>query len=116
MEPTPTPSTGFPRFPANLPKVLDYPVVTGVAVDVLLVMMMLVVARRFDPSGGSLTIALFVVTAFIGLVVCVSVFTIPADEETATVIGGLATAFGAVVAYWLRGRNGGGHSPPSDGA
>lgn len=113
MKQTQTPSTGS-RFPSNLPKVLDYPVVTGVAVDVILVALMLIVAKRFDPSGGALTIALFVVTAFIGLVVCVTVFTIPADEETATVIGGLATAFGAVVAYWLRGRGNGAPPPPHD--
>lgn len=105
MEQTSTPSSAASRFPSNLPKVLDYPVVTGVAVDVVLVTIMLVVSRRFDPTGGPLTIALLVVVAFVGLVVCVSVFTIPADEETATIIGGLATAFGAVVAYWLRGRD-----------
>ena len=89
------------RFPPT-PKILDYPVLVGVTLDVLAVVVILVVAKRFDPSGGALTIALLVVIAFIGLVVCVSVFTIPTDEETATVIGGLATAFGAVVAFWLK--------------
>lgn len=113
MEPTGTLSASeVPRY-APIPKTLDYPVLTGVVIDVVFVVILLVVAKRFDPSGGALTIALIVVIAFIGLVVTVTVFTIPADEETATVIGGLATAFGAVVAYWL-GHKGGGNPPPSN--
>lgn len=92
------------RFPP-VSKVLDYPVATGVVLDVIFVCVLLVVSRRFDATGGALTIALMVVIAFVGTTVAVIVWTIPPDEETATVIGGLATAFGAVVAYWLRGRD-----------
>lgn len=92
------------RFPP-VQKVLDYPVATGVILDVVFVCVLLVVSYRFDRTGGALTVALMVVIAFIGTTVAVVVWTIPPDEETATVIGGLATAFGAVVAYWLRGRD-----------
>lgn len=92
------------RFPP-LPKTLDYPVAIGIFLDVFFVCILLIVAKRFDPSGGSLTIALTVVLAFIGTTVAVVVWTIPPDEETATVLGALATAFGAVVAFWLRSRN-----------
>ena len=105
MEPTATPELGqsILRLPPIV-KTLDYPVATGIALDVTFVCIMLVVSRRFDPTGGSLTIALMVVLAFIGASVAVITWTIPPDEETATILGGLATAFGAVVAYWLRGR------------
>lgn len=113
MEQTQTPSPF--RYPP-ITKVLDYPVATGVVLDVVFVCLLLAVAYRFDRSGGALTIALVVVIAFVGTTVAVVVWSIPPDEETATVIGGLATAFGAVVAYWLRGRNGGEHPPPSDEA
>lgn len=100
-----TTSTGsLIRFPP-VNKVLDYPVATGIFLDALFVSVLLIVAYRFDRTGGALTIALMVVIAFIGTAVAVVVWTIPPDEETATVIGGLATAFGAVVAYWLRGRD-----------
>ena len=99
-----TSSTGDARYPP-LPKTLDYPVAIGIFLDVAFVAFLLVVANRFDKSGGSLTIALVVVIAFIGCTVAVVIWTIPPDEETATVIGALATAFGAVVAFWLRGRD-----------
>lgn len=103
-EPSSTVGQPSARFPP-LPKTNDYPVLVGVGADVLLVTLLLVVASRFDKTGGALTVALTVVIAFIGTVVAVVIWTIPPDEETATVIGGLATAFGAVVAYWLRGRD-----------
>lgn len=100
-----TPASATARFP-DLPKVLDFPVITGLTVEVVCVVILILVAKRFDPSGGSFTIALLVVTAMIGLTIYAALFTVPQDEETATVIGGLVAAFGAVIAFWLRGRNG----------
>lgn len=101
-----TPASATARFP-DLPKVLDYPVTIGLTVEVIAVVVLLLIAKRYDPSGGSFTIALLIVTAMIGLTIYAALFTVPQDEETATVIGGLVAAFGAVVAFWLRGRNGG---------
>lgn len=94
------------RF-SPLPKVLDYPIMTGLTVEVVSVVILLLVAKRFDPSHGSLTVSLLIIVAFIALAVYASIFTIPADEETATIIGGLVAAFGAVVAFWI-GRSGDG--------
>ena len=94
--------------PNPLPKLLDYPASIGLAIAVVLTTILLVVANRFDPTGGSLTISLLVVLAFIGLVTFCALFTIPSDEITSGAIGGLVAAFGAVVAYWL----GRGKEPP----
>lgn len=91
--------------PNPLPKLMDYPASIGLAIAVVLTTMLLVIASRFDPTGGSLTISLLVVLGFLGLVIFCALFTIPTDEITSGAIGGLVAAFGAVVAFWLgRGR------------
>jgi hypothetical protein len=91
--------------PNPLPKLLDFPASIGLAIVVGLTTILLFVASRFDPTGGSLTISLLVVLGFLGLVVFCALFTIPSDEITSGAIGGLVAAFGAVVAFWLgRGR------------
>jgi hypothetical protein len=91
--------------PPPTPKILDYPASVGLIIAVVLVTILLVVTSRFDPTGGTLTISLLVVLAFISLVTFCAFFTVPSDEITSGAIGGLVAAFGAVVAYWLgRGR------------
>lgn len=90
------------QYPVPLPKMGDFPVVTSVCAEVIAVTILLFVSRRFDVSGGPLTIALMVMIAFVGIVVYSVIFNIPQDEETATIIGGLVAAFGAVVAFWLK--------------
>ena len=79
------------------PKLLDYPVSIGIALEIVFVTFLLFVAGKFDPTGGVLTISLLVVLAFIAVVIFCAFFTVP----TASVIGGLTAAFGAVVAFWL---------------
>jgi FtsH-binding integral membrane protein len=88
-------------IPPPSPKLLDYPASLGIAIEIVFVTVLLFVAGRYDPTGGTLTISLLIVLAFLGLVVFCAFFTVPADEITSSVIGGLGTAFGAVVAYWL---------------
>jgi hypothetical protein len=91
--------------PPPIPKLLDYPASLGLAVAVVLTSVLLVVVSRFDATGGTLTVSLLVIMAFIGLVTFCAFFTVPTDEITSGAIGGLVAAFGAVVAYWLsRGR------------
>lgn len=90
------------------PKMLDYPASIGIAMGVVFTTILLMVAGRFDPTGGVLTISLLVTLAFIGAVVFCLFFTVPNDEVTSGIVGGLIAAFGAVVAHWL-GR------PRSDG-
>jgi hypothetical protein len=92
--------------PNPLPKLLDYPASIGLVIAVVLTTVLLVVASRFDATGGTLTISLLVVLGFLGLVIFCSLFTIPTDEITSGAIGGLVAGFGAVVAYWLgRGKD-----------
>jgi uncharacterized BrkB/YihY/UPF0761 family membrane protein len=83
------------------PKLLDYPASIGIALGVAFTTILLFVAGRFDPSGGTLTISLLVTLAFIGTATFCLFFTVPNDEITSGVVGGLIAAFGAVVAHWL---------------
>jgi hypothetical protein len=87
--------------PPPTPRLLDYPASVGLAIAVVLTTILLVVISKFDATGGVLTISLLVVLAFIGVVIFCAFFTVPTDEITASVIGGLTAAFGAVVAFWL---------------
>ena len=88
-------------IPPPTPKLMDYPASIGVSIAVILTTVLLVVVSKFDPTGGTLTISILVVLAFLGLVTFCAFFTIPTDEITSGAIGGLVAAFGAVVAYWL---------------
>lgn len=97
------------QYPYPLPKLGDFPVIVSVCAEVVAVTLILIVARRFDPSGGPFTLALMVVFAFVGLLVYATIFNIPQDEETATIIGAMAAAFGAVVAFWLKRNGSNGH-------
>jgi hypothetical protein len=97
-------------IPPPSPKLLDYPASLGLMVAVVLTSILLVVISRFDATGGTLTISLLVVLAFLGLVTFCAFFSIPSDEITSGAIGGLVAAFGAVVAFWLG--KAGGKGPP----
>jgi len=86
------------------PRVFDYPATVALALAFVFTSLILFVSGRFDPTGGVLTISILVVGAFIATAVFVLLFTVPSDEITSGVIGGLIAAFGAVVAYWLSKR------------
>ena len=87
--------------PPPLVKLLDYPGAIGVCLAVLLTTVLLFVAGKFDPSGGSLTISLLIVLGMLGATAYCLIFTVPQDDITPGVVGGLTAGFGAVVAYWL---------------
>jgi len=87
-----------------VPRIFDYPASVGIAFAILFTAVLLVVAGRFDPTGGPLTISLLVVVAFLGVATFVLFFSVPSDEITSGVIGGLIAAFGAVIAFWLAKR------------
>jgi FtsH-binding integral membrane protein len=95
--------------PPPSPKTVDYPATIGIGVAILFVALLLVIAGKFDPSHGTLTISLLIVVTFIGAVTFCMFFTVPQDETTASLVGGLTAAFGAVVAFWLNRR---GSDPP----
>jgi uncharacterized BrkB/YihY/UPF0761 family membrane protein len=88
-------------IPPPIPKLVDYPAAIGVSFLILFTSIVLIVSNKFDMSGGVLTISLLVILSFLGAAVFCLFFTVPSNEITASVIGGLTAAFGAVVAYWL---------------
>jgi uncharacterized BrkB/YihY/UPF0761 family membrane protein len=87
--------------PPPIPKMLDYPGSVGIGIGIVFTTFLLYVAGKFDPTGGTLTISLLVTLAFVGAAIFCLFFTVPNDEVTAAVLGGLTAAFGAVVAHWL---------------
>jgi drug/metabolite transporter (DMT)-like permease len=84
-----------------MPKVLDYPGLMTAIFAVIFTGILLLIAAKWDPTQGPLTISLLVVLAFIGTVAFCLFFTIPNDEITSAVVGGLVASFGAVIAFWL---------------
>jgi hypothetical protein len=88
-------------IPPPTPKVLDYPGLATVAFAALFTTAMLFVAGKLDPTGGVLTISLLIVLGFLAVVAFCLFFTVPTDEITSAVLGGLTLAFGAIIAYWL---------------
>jgi apolipoprotein N-acyltransferase len=93
-------------IPPPVPKIFDYPGAVGISFLIVFTAALLFVSGKFDSTGGVLTISLLIVLAMVGAVVFSLFFTIPVDQSTAALIGGLTAAFGAVVTYWL-GRKGG---------
>jgi uncharacterized BrkB/YihY/UPF0761 family membrane protein len=87
--------------PPPVVKTVDFPVGVTISFAVLLTVVLIFVAGRFDPTFGILTISLLVVVVFLSVVVFCLFFTIPNDEITSGVVGGLIAAFGAVVAHWI---------------
>jgi hypothetical protein len=93
--------------PPPAPKVVDYPGMAGVGLGIVFTTILLIAAGKFDPSGGVLTISIMVVLSFFAVVAICIFYTIPTDEATSMVIGGLVAAFGAVVTHWLGRRKDG---------
>jgi uncharacterized BrkB/YihY/UPF0761 family membrane protein len=82
-------------------KLVDYPLLVGGVSVVVLTIVLVYFAGKFDPTVGTLTISLLVVLSFIIVVLFSLFFNIPNDELTSASVGGLVAAFGAVVAFWL---------------
>jgi hypothetical protein len=81
--------------------VLNYPgAVTGVAI-MGLTAVLLFVSGRFDPTQGVLTLSLMITLGMLGATAYCLIFTIPQDDITPGVVGGLTAGFGAVLAYWF---------------
>jgi uncharacterized RDD family membrane protein YckC len=79
----------------------SYPSAVAVAVAVAFTAILLVVSHKFDPTQGALTISILIVLGMLGAVAYCLIFTIPADDITPGIVGGLTAGFGAVVAHWL---------------
>jgi hypothetical protein len=96
----------------------SYPILVGVAAGVLLTVVLLGVAGRLDPTQGVLTISILITLGMLGACAYCLLYTIPNDDITPGVVGGLTAGFGAVVAHWLGRAQGGAATPPrrpSDG-
>jgi hypothetical protein len=93
-----------PNTPIVAPPTLqlsNYPGITTAAFIVVFTGVLLVISKRFDGTGGSLTVSLIVLGMFIAMLVYVMLYTVPTDEITSAAAGGLVAAFGAVIAFWL---------------
>lgn len=98
-----------PVIPPSPPKLLDYPAATTLVFGVIATSILLFIINRYDITGGTLTISILVVLAFISVLSVSLFFTIPNDEITSAVVGGLIASFASVVTYWLARRNGKDH-------
>lgn len=94
-------------IPPPTPKLLDYPVGVGLGIGIIFTALLLIIIEKFDKTRGVLAISLMIVIGFMSVVTFSIFFTIPSDQTTSAVIGGLVAAFGAVIAHWI-GRGGGG--------
>lgn len=80
---------------------VNYPIAIGSVLAVVLTALTLYIAGKYDPTQGPLTISILIVLGMLGSVSYCLMFTIPPDDITPGVVGGLTAGFGAVVAYWL---------------
>lgn len=81
--------------------VSSYPAAVFAACVVSFTALLLVVSGRYDPTRGPLTISLMITIGMLGATAYCLIFTIPADDITPSVVGGLTAGFGAVLAYWF---------------
>jgi hypothetical protein len=79
----------------------NFPATVVVASTVVLTAILIVVAGKFDPTQGPLTISILITLGMLGAITYCLIFTIPADDITPSVVGGLTAGFGAVLAYWF---------------
>ena len=80
---------------------MSYPIFLGTLLSIFATAFLLWVSGRFDPTGGVLTISIMIVLGMLGAVGYCLMFTIPPDDITPGIVGGLTAGFGAVVAHWL---------------
>jgi hypothetical protein len=81
--------------------ILPYPAAATIVLTAIVTGVILILAGRFDPSKGPLTISVMIVLGMLGTTAYCLVFTIPSDDITPSVVGALSAGFGAVVVYWL---------------
>lgn len=95
--------------PPVVTALVGYPILVGAVLGVVLTTLLLFVSAKFDPTSGTLTISLLITIGMLGAVSYCLIFTIPNDDITPSVVGGLTAGFGAVLAYWFgRGKGSGG--------
>jgi NADPH-dependent curcumin reductase CurA len=87
--------------PPPVTPTLPYPAAATIVLTAIVTGVLLILAGKFDPTKGPLTISLMIVLGMLGTTAYCLVFTIPPDDITPSVVGALSAGFGAVVVYWL---------------
>jgi uncharacterized RDD family membrane protein YckC len=93
---------------------LPYPIISSMAVGVLFTVILLVISGKFDQTQGVLTISIMIILGMLGATAYCLIFTIPQDDITPGIVGGLTAGFGAVVAHWLGRRDQGSNNADRD--
>ena len=70
----------------------------GIAVLTILVM---IVAHRFDGSGGWFTLSVMMVLGFIAVTLASMIYEVPQTPTTEILLGSMSTSVGAIVAFWM---------------
>ena len=84
---------------------LPYPATVTAVIVAIITIAVVAAARYCDPTRGQLTISVMLVLAFVATTFASILYAVPQIPSTEILVGALATAVGAVVAYWLgRGR------------
>jgi hypothetical protein len=79
----------------------NFPATIIVGATALFTALLIVVSGRFDHTQGVLTISILITLGMLGAIAYCLIFTIPQDDITPGVVGGLTAGFGAVLAYWF---------------
>ena len=80
---------------------VPYPALLTAVGTALLAAVVVVASKYFDPTGGPLTVTLLIVIPFVAATFASMIYAIPQTPSTELLLGSLATALGATVAYWL---------------
>jgi NADPH-dependent curcumin reductase CurA len=86
--------------------IMNYPSAVAVAVITVFTSVLLVIASKFDPTKGPLTISILIVLGMLATTAYCLVFTVPQDDITPGIVGGLSAGFGGVIVYWLARNSG----------
>ena len=87
--------------PPPTPIITSFPASIAVAATVIGSVVLLLVAARYDHTGGVLTISLLIILAFLGFIAFAMLVSVPNDQTTSAVIGALIGGVGAVLTFWL---------------
>lgn len=79
----------------------NFPATIIVGTTTVFTALLVVIAAKFDPTQGILTLSLLITLGMLGAIAYCLIFTIPQDDITPGVVGGLTAGFGAVLAYWF---------------
>lgn len=93
----------------------NFPATIIVGATAIFTALLIVVSAKFDATQGVLTISILITLGMLGAIAYCLIFTIPQDDITPGVVGGLTAGFGAVLAYWF-GRAKEPREPPHDSA